>query len=128
MALGNVNAAPVRLNALMIENVRLSMPALQSRVMLHYTNQFTYQLYRILGSADAFGNPVGLFTNVSSGVHDIFYEPYQGFVLHGNKDLASGIARGASSFVKKTVFGVSDSISKVTGSIGKGASSLPGPL
>lgn len=120
MALGNVNAAPVRLNALMIENVRLSLPALQSRVMLHYTNQFTYQLYRILGSADAFGNPVGLFNNVSSGVHDIFYEPYQGFVLHGNKDLASGIARGASSFVKKTVFGVSDSISKVTGSIGKG--------
>lgn len=125
MALGNVNAAPVRLNALMIENVRLSMPALQSRIMLHYTNQFTYQLYRILGSADAFGNPVGLFTNVSSGVHDIFYEPYQGFVLHGNKDLASGIARGASSFVKKTVFGVSDSISKVTGSIGKGQLSHP---
>lgn len=93
MALGNVNAAPVRLNALMIENVRLSPSALQGRIILHYTNQFTSQLYRILGSADAFGNPVGLFSNVSSGVQDIFYEPYQGFVLHGNKDLASGIAR-----------------------------------
>jgi vacuolar protein sorting-associated protein 13A/C len=81
-------------------------------------------------------------------VHDIFYEPYQGFVLHGNKDLASGIARvslfflclsqnegslglilqGATSFVKKTVFGVTDSISKVTGSIGKGKRFLPFPI
>ncbi|CED84268.1 Vacuolar protein sorting-associated protein [Phaffia rhodozyma] len=122
MALGNVNVAPVRLNALMVENVRLSIPALQNRIVLHYTNQFTVQLYRVLGSADAIGNPIGLFNNVSSGVHDIFYEPYQGFVLHGNKELASGIARGASSFVKKTVFGVTDSISKLTGSIGKGLS------
>lgn len=93
MALGNVNVAPVRLNALMVENVRLSIPALQNRIILHFTNQFTVQLYRILGSADAIGNPIGLFNNVSSGVHDIFYEPYQGFVLHGNKELASGIAR-----------------------------------
>jgi len=148
MALGNVNAAPVRLNALLVENVRLSLPSLQGRIILHYSNQFTAQLYRILGSADMFGNPVGLFNNVSSGVHDIFYEPYQGFVLHGNKELASGIARvsrvslllpfnsnsflnpllhifqGATSFVKKTVFGVSDSIAKVTGSIGKGESSF----
>jgi hypothetical protein len=29
-------------------------------------------------------------------------------------------AKGAGSFVKKTVFGLSDSFSKVTGSIGKG--------
>ncbi len=40
--------------------------------------------------------------------------------MHGNKELGLGIARGASSFVKKTVFGLTDSVSKVTGSIGKG--------
>lgn len=108
MALGNVNAAPVRLNALLVENVRLSLPSLQGRIILHYSNQFTAQLYRILGSADMFGNPVGLFNNVSSGVHDIFYEPYQGFVLHGNKELASGIARvsrRSSSSVLRSLLG-----------------------
>jgi len=80
------------------------------------------QLYRVLGSADFLGNPVGLFNNISSGVSDIFYEPYQGMVMHGNKDLGLGIARGATSFAKKTVYGVTDSMTKFTSSIGKGLS------
>jgi len=71
------------------------------------------------------GNPIGLFNSVSSGVADIFYEPYNGLVTHGsNREIGFGIARGAGSFVKKTVFGVSDSVSKVTGSIGKGLSAV----
>jgi vacuolar protein sorting-associated protein 13A/C len=36
------------------------------------------------------------------------------------EQLGIGIAKGATSFVKKSVFGVSDSFSKVTGSISKG--------
>lgn len=42
--------------------------------------------------------------------------------MNGNKDLGIGIARGAGSFAKKTVFGVSDSLAKISGSIGKGES------
>lgn len=36
------------------------------------------------------------------------------------EDLGLGIAKGAASFVKKSVYGFSDSFSKVTGSFGKG--------
>lgn len=36
---------------------------------------------------------MGLFTNVSSGVADIFYEPFNGVVMHGNKELGIGIAK-----------------------------------
>lgn len=122
MALGNVNDAPVRLNALVIENVRLSMPILQERLQLHYSQEFFGQLYRVLGSADFLGNPVGLFTNVSSGVADFFIQPYDSIMMNGNKDLGIGIARGAGSLAKKTVFGLSDSLAKVTGSVGKGLS------
>ncbi|WFD18280.1 Vacuolar protein sorting-associated protein 13 [Malassezia caprae] len=120
MVLGNVNEAPVRLNALVIENVRLSTTVLLHRMAYHYGQDFLFQVHRILGSADFLGNPVGLFNNVSSGVADIFYEPYYGLVMHGNRELGFGIARGASNFVKKTVFGVTDSVSKLTGSISKG--------
>jgi len=120
MVLGNVNEAPVRLNALVIENVRLSTTVLLHRMAYHYGQDFLFQVHRILGSADFLGNPVGLFNNVSSGVADIFYEPYYGLVMHGNRELGYGIARGASNFVKKTVFGVTDSVSKLTGSISKG--------
>ncbi|GAA5925213.1 hypothetical protein JCM10213_008734 [Rhodosporidiobolus nylandii] len=122
MALGNVNDAPVRLNALVIENVRLSLPVLQERLTVHYGNEFFGQLYRVLGSADFLGNPVGLFTNVSSGVADFFVQPYDSVMMNGNKDLGIGIARGAGSLAKNVVFGVSDSLAKVSGSIGKGLS------
>ncbi|KIY71623.1 vacuolar protein sorting-associated protein 13 [Cylindrobasidium torrendii FP15055 ss-10] len=122
MAVGNVNDAPLELNSLAIKDMRLKVPELQSRIFYHYKQDVLRQLYRILGSADFIGNPVGLFTNVSSGVADIFYEPFNGVVMRGNQELGIGIAKGAASFVKKTVFGVSDSVTKFTSSVGKGLS------
>ncbi|KAF9229286.1 vacuolar protein sorting-associated protein 13 [Gyrodon lividus] len=122
MTLGNVNDAPLELNALAITDMRLTVPELRNRITYHYRQDVLRQLYRILGSADFIGNPVGLFTNVSSGVADIFYAPYNGIVMHGNKELGIGIAKGAASFVKKTVFGLSDSVTKFTSSVGKGLS------
>jgi vacuolar protein sorting-associated protein 13A/C len=121
MSIGNVNDAPVRLNALMLENVRVSIPALIASIRSHYTQEFLRQIHIVLGSADFLGNPVGLFNNVSSGVADIFYEPYQGLVMTDRpQDLGIGIAKGASSFVKKSIFGLSDSMAKFTGSMSKG--------
>ncbi|OQE23254.1 hypothetical protein PENSTE_c009G01087 [Penicillium steckii] len=121
MSMGNVNDAPVRLNALMIENARVSFGRLFGNVRAHYTQEFLRQVHVILGSADFIGNPVGLFNNISSGVADIFYEPYQGLVMTDRpQELGVGIAKGATSFVKKSVFGFSDSMAKFTGSMSKG--------
>ena len=121
MSMGNVNDAPLKLNALMLENARISVPALVANVQSHYTQEVIRQMHIILGSADFLGNPVGLFNNVSSGVADIFYEPYQGLVMTDRpQELGIGIAKGASSFVKKSVFGFSDSMAKFTGSMSKG--------
>ncbi|KAL4243512.1 VPS13 family protein [Abortiporus biennis] len=122
MAVGNVNDAPLEMNALAIKDMRLTLPDLEERIMYHYRQEVLRQLYRILGSADFIGNPVGLFTNVSSGVADIFYEPFNGAVMRGNRELGIGIAKGAASFVKKTVFGFSDSFTRITSSVGKGLS------
>ncbi|KAJ5297564.1 hypothetical protein N7508_007813 [Penicillium antarcticum] len=121
MSMGNVNDAPVRLNALMLENARVSFPRLVGNIRAHYTQEFLRQIHIILGSADFLGNPVGLFNNVSSGVAAIFYEPYQGLVMTDRpQELGIGIAKGATSFVKKSVFGFSDSMAKLTGSMSKG--------
>lgn len=121
MSIGNVNDAPVRLNALLLENARVSMSTLVTSVRGHYTQEFLRQVHVVLGSADFLGNPVGLFNTVSSGVADIFYEPYQGLVMTDRPhELGIGIAKGATSFVKKSVFGLSDSMAKFTGSLSKG--------
>ena len=121
MSIGNVNDAPIRYNALLIENARVSVNALTNNIKSHYVQESLRQVHVVLGSADFLGNPVGLFNNISSGVADIFYEPYQGLVMTDRpQELGIGIAKGASSFVKKSVFGLSDSVSKFTGSISKG--------
>ncbi|KJK94605.1 Vacuolar protein sorting-associated protein [Metarhizium anisopliae BRIP 53284] len=121
MAIGNVNDAPIRFNALILDNVRVSTPVLIQNISNHYSQEVMFQLHKILGSADFLGNPVGLFTTISSGVTDIFYEPYQGLILSDKpEEFGYGIAKGAASFAKKTVFGFSDSFSKFTGSLSKG--------
>jgi vacuolar protein sorting-associated protein 13A/C len=123
MSIGNVNDAPVRYNALMLENARVSSDALINNIKNHYVQESLRQVHVVIGSADFLGNPVGLFNNISSGVADIFYEPYQGLVKSDRpEDLGIGIAKGASSFVKKSVFGFSDSMAKFTGSMSKGLS------
>ena len=120
MSMGNVNDAPLRYNALMIENARIPPAVLISNIQTHFVQESLRQMHIVLGSADFLGNPVGLFNNVSSGVADMFYEPLQGIVMDRPQDLGVGIAKGASSFVKKSVFGFSDSMAKFTGSMAKG--------
>ncbi|TWU78464.1 hypothetical protein ED733_008917 [Metarhizium rileyi] len=121
MAIGNVNDAPIRFNALILDNVRVSTSVLVQNISNHYSQEVMFQLHKILGFADFLGNPVGLFTTISSGVTDIFYEPYQGLILSDKpEEFGIGIAKGAASFAKKTVFGFSDSFSKFTGSLSKG--------
>jgi vacuolar protein sorting-associated protein 13A/C len=121
MSIGNVNDAPIRLNALMLENARVSTPMLVSNIRKHYTQEFLRQIHIMVGSADFLGNPVGLFNNVSSGVAAIFYEPIQGLdMVDRPQDVAVIFAKGAGSFIKKSVFGLSDSMAKFTGSMSKG--------
>ena len=93
MALGNLGDARLQFNALGLKDARLALPDLQGRIFYHYRQEVLRQLYRVLGSADFLGNPVGLFTNVTSGVADIFYEPWRGVVMHGNREIGIGIAK-----------------------------------
>ncbi|KAJ2739710.1 Vacuolar protein sorting-associated protein 13, partial [Coemansia sp. Cherry 401B] len=123
MAIGNINEAPVSLNALIMQNVRVSLPVLADRMQKHYSQEVFNQVYKVVGSANFLGNPVGLFNSISSGVSDFFYEPYQGFVMSDRpQDFGFGLARGTASLFKKTVFGMTDSFSKFTDSMSKGLS------
>ncbi|WBW72722.1 intermembrane lipid transfer protein, chorein family Vps13a [Schizosaccharomyces osmophilus] len=123
MAIGNINDAPVRLNALIMDNAHVSLRRLFELVKNHYEQEMLFQVHKIVGSADFLGNPVGLFTTITSGFADIFYEPFHGFIIsEGSYELGIGFAKGTASFVKKTIFGLTDSMSKVTGTISRSLS------
>jgi vacuolar protein sorting-associated protein 13A/C len=106
-----------------MEHPLFTMPVFVDLVTRHYTQAVLGQVYKVIGSADFLGNPVGLFNMIGSGVKDVFYEPYQGFVSDRPQDFGIGLAKGTASFLKKTVYGFSDTFSKFTGSVGKGLAS-----
>ena len=60
MTLGNVNEAPLELNALGIKDARMAAPVLLDRIVFHYRQEVLRQVYRILGAVDFLGNPVCL--------------------------------------------------------------------
>ncbi|ORY51917.1 hypothetical protein BCR33DRAFT_712120 [Rhizoclosmatium globosum] len=122
MTVGNIHDAPIRLNALEIYHPIVTLSSLVDLMMKFYSQEIVGQLHKIIGSADFLGNPVGLFSNVGSGVKDFFYEPIQGFEITRPQDFGIGLAKGTSSLVKKTVYGLTDTLSKFTGSVSKGLS------
>ncbi len=65
---------------------------LTARLAEHYRTKFMRQLYKILGSFDALGNPVSFVKNMGAGVHDLFYEPAKGMTVSA-KEFGKGLGR-----------------------------------
>lgn len=123
MTIGSIEDAPIKLNLLMISNVRVPTRVLAAAVQTHYSQAFLGQLHKVLGLADFIGNPVGLWANLLLGVADVFYEPYRGLVMNDRpQEIGIGVAKGGLLLMKKLVFGILDLVAKVTGSFAKGLS------
>ncbi|ETW04380.1 hypothetical protein H310_04665 [Aphanomyces invadans] len=121
--LANIDNAPLHLNALHIFHSYTSLALLVSCVRQHYTSQSLRQIYSLIGSAEILGNPLGLVSNLGSGVKDFFYEPAAGMV-RGPGQFVKGLTRGTESLVKNSVYGTFNAASKLTGSISTGLATL----
>jgi len=89
----------------------------------HYTSQAIKQAYVIIFGLDVIGNPYGLVVGVTQSVEDLFYEPFQGAV-EGPGEFAEGLVIGVRSVFSGVVGGAAGTLSKITGSIGKGLATL----
>ncbi|VDK42182.1 unnamed protein product [Anisakis simplex] len=96
---------------------------LQTEVVSHYMKQAIKQLYVLVLGLDIIGNPFGLVRDLSTGVEDLFYQPFQG-AIQGPQEFAEGVAIGLTSLFGATVGGASGAVSRITGTIGKGVAAL----
>ncbi|KAL3998071.1 N-terminal region of Chorein a TM vesicle-mediated sorter family protein [Acanthocheilonema viteae] len=96
---------------------------LQSEITGHYTSQIIKQLYVLVLGLDILGNPFGLVRDLSSGVQDFFYQPFQGAV-QGPEEFAEGVALGVKGLVGATVGGGAGAVSRIAGTLGKGVAAL----
>jgi len=119
----NLDNASLCFNALLLQHPFCSRDALIQRIISHYTRQGISEIYKLIGSAEALGNPVGLFNNLGTGVMDFFYEP-AAVIVESPAAFGRGLARGAGSLAKNSVYGLFNSVSKVVGAVGKGVATL----
>ncbi|CAD8076677.1 unnamed protein product [Paramecium primaurelia] len=96
---------------------------LQNKMMQNYKDAIFSNLYKLVGSIDLLGNPIGLIENVQEGFQDLFEMPYDGFV-QGPLEGGLGIVKGVGFLTKGVVSGTFNSVSKITGSVASGISQL----
>ncbi|CAD6186301.1 unnamed protein product [Caenorhabditis auriculariae] len=96
---------------------------LTSEMVSHYTKQAIKQLYVLVLGLDIIGNPYGLVRDLSAGVEDLFYQPFQG-AIQGPEEFAAGVALGVQSMFGHAVGGAAGAVGRITGTVGKGVAAL----
>ena len=122
----NVSDASIYFSQIDITNAYKTMGSIQTTLIKHYVTQGIQQIYKVLGSTDIVGNPVGLISNLGRGVEELYSEPFQGALTGNISQAARGIGKGIFGFATKSAYGISNSVSKLTGTWYMGIRGLSG--
>lgn len=123
--IANVNDAPLRLNGKMIDNAIGTKETIIWSLVSHYIQQGLVESYKIFGSVEFLGNPVGLANDIGTSAMDFFVEPAKGLMI-SPEAFGSGLAKGSSALLKGTIGGLMGSVSAVTNSAGKAMATATG--
>ncbi|CAM9467202.1 unnamed protein product [Chrysoparadoxa australica] len=119
----DINSSTVKLNALQFVHVWKTPQGLAHRLQSHYIGALLRQLYKVVGSFDFLGDPIGVFSQVGTGVKDFFYEPAEG-LMKSPSAFGRGVAKGTMSLVGNTTSGVLGFTTKITRSVGGGVAMM----
>ncbi|KAK2942963.1 putative Vacuolar protein sorting-associated protein 13C [Blattamonas nauphoetae] len=121
----NLDNAEISLSALSFFDLQGERSIVMSRIIRHYTTSFIVEFYKLVGSMDAIGNPLGLVRSLSSGIQSLVYEPYSGLV-DGPAGFAFGLTKGMQKLLSGSVGAVLGSAGKITDTLATGVSKLSG--
>ncbi|KAL0480379.1 hypothetical protein AKO1_002824 [Acrasis kona] len=144
MTLINIDDAPLQLNHLTMNKEMVSSTDIQNKMIKHYTKQGLKELYKVLGSLNIIGNPLGLVKDIKSGVKGMVKKPVQNsrsttgessieseagvhshkYHHHKQGDTTRGISKGGKDLFKNTLHGAFKTVSRVSYSLGRGISYL----
>ncbi|ETV75481.1 hypothetical protein, variant 1 [Aphanomyces astaci] len=121
-----IENAPLEFNALRLDHEITDLHHLQDLVFQHYSTNILRQLYKLIGSMNFMGNPVGLAANVAGGVRDFVVQPYAGLTSGGGTGFVRGLTKGTASLLGHTTFGLFDTTSRMTGAMGNSVAAFSG--
>lgn len=112
----NFSNSPLRFRELLIHHSFQNFQSMISQISKNYIRQGILQFYKILGSVDLLGNPIGFVDKVGVGVVEFFNEPKKG-ALKGPKSFAKGISKGVRSLVGNIISGSFGGVNRITGGL-----------
>jgi len=112
----NITDSPLRFSSVILVHSFQTTQAITWTIAENYIRQGILQFYKVLGSVDIIGNPIGLIDKLGTGVFEFFNEPRKG-LLKGPKEFAEGIGKGVKSLVSGVISGGFGSVSRITGSL-----------
>ncbi|KAJ5075788.1 vacuolar protein sorting-associated protein vps13 [Anaeramoeba ignava] len=119
ISLFDFNDAKIRLSGIILRDLYKSMDEIIVRLLDHYMSSAIGQVYKIIGSIDCIGDPVGLFGDLGKGVYMFFHEPIKG-IVKSPKEFVKGLGKGTWGLVKNSISAPLNSSSKFVTSIGNG--------
>lgn len=121
-----INDAPIIFNGFSKSHMFKSSNEIIETLQSHYLNSALGQLYKIVGSLELVGNPIGLLTSLGTGVRDFFYEPAHALITTPTEigQIGRGVVRGTRSLVSKTTVGFLNTGINFTRAVGRGFSKL----
>ena len=122
-SLPNFDDSPLYFKGIELFYVFESSKGLASLYLQHLKMQWQFNVMKLLGSLNILGNPTNLFGNVGNGMVQFVEKPVQGF-KKGPLGAVKGGIYGSKALLKNTTVGVMTAVSKFTGSLASGFSSL----
>ncbi|KAL0476826.1 hypothetical protein AKO1_005681 [Acrasis kona] len=114
----NIDRASISLDGLAIGHTRLNVSDLMNRIKSHYAQCVMRGLYKMIGSLEVIGNPIGLIKEVRQGVRDLVRDSS----VASSNDQLEAIFKGSNNLVKRSLRGTFRSISSMTGTVARGIS------
>lgn len=106
MAVGStiakIDNCPLKFKGITFRHEFAGVDVIGNRLAKHYAVQALNQVYLILGSSEALGNPVKLVKLISEGVWDFLYLPAIG-LLTSPEAFWNGIMQGSKSLCLRTI-------------------------
>lgn len=122
-SLHNIDNANLKLPGLILQNYFDNKGDLLLKLRHRLKESLGFS-FKLLGSVEILGNPVGLFNHFSTGVWDLFEKPMEGFIAKGPLEGGKGLITGVSSFMRNTLTGTFNSVDKISSSFGTGLATL----
>lgn len=113
----NVSESPMSFTKVFIEHAFQTLDSFTWILIKKYMQQGIRQFYKIFGSIDILGNPLGLIDNLGTGVYEFISAPAKGLVSSTSGSFTKGLSTGVKSLISGVVGGSFGSISKISGSL-----------